>query len=73
MEEQVNPFIEQMRKEIGKIIDKLFETEHQIIQKDIEIATLTLELGLQKKAYALLRQSYSYLLKKQSNDAKTPA
>ena len=72
MKEQINPLIEQMRKEIRKVIDKLFETEHQIIQKDIEIATLTLELGLQKKAYALLRQSYSYLLKKQSYDSQTP-
>jgi septum formation topological specificity factor MinE len=72
MKEQINPLIEQMRKEIRKVIDKLFETEHQIIQKDIEIATLTLELGLQKKAYALLRQSYSYLLKKQSDDSQTP-
>ncbi len=65
MEEQLNPFVDQMRKEIRKIIEKLFETEHQIIQKDIEIASLTLELGLQKKAYALLRQSHSNLLKGQ--------
>ena len=69
MEEHLNPFVDQMRKEIRKIIDKLFETEHQIIQKDIEIAALTLELGLQKKAYALLRQSHSNLLKGQSTDS----
>lgn len=62
MQEQFNPFIEQICREIKTLLDKHFEIEHQLIQKDIEIATLNLELGLQKKSYALLRQSHANLL-----------
>ncbi|HEX2580294.1 MAG TPA: hypothetical protein VHK67_07830 [Rhabdochlamydiaceae bacterium] len=62
MEERSNPFVEQICREIEIILDKHFEIEHQLIQKDIEIAALTLELGLQKKSYALLRQSHTNLL-----------
>jgi hypothetical protein len=68
MEEQVHPLIKQVCEEMKNILKEHFELEHELVQKGIEIATLTFELGLQKKSYALLCQSYTDLLKsKRSN------
>ncbi|HNA62861.1 MAG TPA: hypothetical protein PKW79_07280 [Rhabdochlamydiaceae bacterium] len=45
-------------QEIERRLERFSDIEHLIIQKDIEIATLELELALQKKFYARLRESY---------------
>ena len=44
-------------REIEKYLSKFCEIEHQLIQKDIQLATLEFELALQKKFYALLREA----------------
>jgi hypothetical protein len=54
MEEQIHPLIKQVCEEMKKILKDHFELEHKLVQTGIEIATLTFELGLQKKSYALL-------------------
>ena len=58
MKEQSNPFVEQMVREMEKLFKQFSDMEHVLVQKDIEIATLEYELGLQKRFYALLRESY---------------
>lgn len=71
MEEQVHPLTKQVCEEIKKTLNEHFELEHELVQKDIVIATLIFELGLQKKSYALLCQSYTDLLKCQSKSSNT--
>lgn len=58
MNKEKNPFIEQLIGEIEKLLNRFSDVEHQLIQKDIQLATLEFELALQKKYYALLRESY---------------
>lgn len=63
MGEEKNPFIEQLIKEIEKLFKRFSDTEHQLVQKDIQIATLEFELAIQKKFYALLRESYLKIIR----------
>jgi len=50
-------------QEIEKRLDRFFDVEHLIVQKDIQIATLELELALQKKFYVRLRESYLNMMR----------
>ena len=50
-------------QEIEKRLDRFSDVEHLIVQKDIQIATLELELALQKKFYARLRESYLNMMR----------
>lgn len=43
--------------------NRFSDVEHLIVQKDIQIATLELELALQKKFYARLRESYLNMMR----------
>lgn len=71
MEDRNDPLIRQVCGEIKKVLNEHFEIEHQLIQKDIKIATLNIELTMQKHIHALLRQSYANLLKCQSKSQAT--
>ncbi len=68
MKEEKNPFIEQLVSRVEKLLSKFSDAEHQLVQKDIRIATLEFELGIQKKFYSLLRESYLNVLNSKKMD-----
>lgn len=72
MKEEKDPLIEQLVKEIEKLFEGFFDTEHLLVQKDIQIATLEFELALQKKFYAMLRESYIKILRMQRKKPSSP-